>query len=91
MEREALPPVAVVWVRGKGGRVRLGSVTVSRPCHLDVVDDLARLCLLAERLGWSIHLDEVRPDLQELMELAGIEEVLCGHRTGPTGRTTPRR
>jgi len=39
---------------------------------LGVVDDVARLALLASRLGGGITLAEVSPAMRELVELAGL-------------------
>ncbi len=54
--------------------------TVVASCELDgpgspglgAVDDLARLALLASRLGGGITLAEVSPAMRELVELAGL-------------------
>lgn len=54
--------------------------TVAASCELDgpgspgigAVDDVARLALLASRLGGGITLAEVSPAMQELLELAGL-------------------
>lgn len=54
--------------------------TVVACCELDgpgfpglgAVDDVARLALLASRLGGSITLAEVSPAMRELLELAGL-------------------
>jgi hypothetical protein len=40
------------------------------------VDDLLRVQLTAKRFGWSIRLVDVRPDLQELVELVGLSTEL---------------
>ena len=39
---------------------------------MSVVDDLARMALMAKRLGGSILLTEVCADLRALLELAGL-------------------
>jgi hypothetical protein len=54
--------------------------TVAATCDLDgpgspgidAVDDVARLALLASRLGGGITLGEVSPAMRELLELAGL-------------------
>jgi hypothetical protein len=43
----------------------------SRP-GLDAVEDLARLALVAKRLGAHLQLAEVTPELVDLLELAGL-------------------
>jgi hypothetical protein len=39
---------------------------------LGTVDDIARLALVAARLGGSVVLDDVSPAMRELLELAGL-------------------
>jgi hypothetical protein len=39
---------------------------------LGALEDVARLALLAERLGGRIALAEVSPTMRELLELAGL-------------------
>ena len=43
---------------------------------LEVVDALARLQLAARRRGFRIQLQNVPPDLAELLELCGLAQVL---------------
>ena len=52
--------------------VLLGPVHGRDRCDLGFVDDLLRVQLAARRFGWSIRLREVRADLRELIELAGL-------------------
>jgi hypothetical protein len=59
-----------------GHEVPLGPVGHDDRCHLGLVDDLARLQLAALRLGWSIRLRTVSPELAELLDLAGLEATL---------------
>ena len=55
-----------------GEDVLLGPVHGADRCDLGFVDDLLRVQLAARRFGWSIRLREVRSDLRELIELAGL-------------------
>ena len=48
------------------------------PADLVVVDQLARLQLAARRLGCTIRLRNVCANLSELLELAGLAELLGG-------------
>jgi hypothetical protein len=45
---------------------------------LALVDELARLHLAARRLGWSIRVRDAEPALTEMIELAGLSDVLTG-------------
>ena len=54
----------------------LGSVDRSVRCDLGLVDDLLGLQLHAARLGWSIRITEVRPDLRELFDMVGLTDRL---------------
>ena len=47
-------------------------------CDLGFVEDLLRVQLAARRFGWTIQLRQVRPDLRELIELAGLTTELVG-------------
>ena len=51
-------------------------VTAWRHRGLAVIDDLARVQLAARRLGWTIRLRYPSVELSELIELAGLAEVL---------------
>jgi hypothetical protein len=62
----------VVVLRRDGGEVLLGPVYVAGRCDLALLDDLLRVQLAARRFGWCIRLREVREDLRELIELAGL-------------------
>ena len=59
-----------------GQEVPLGPVNGPERCDLGFVEDLLRVQLAARRLGWSIRLTEVRPDLRELVELVGLTNEL---------------
>jgi hypothetical protein len=58
-----------------GGRRRPTNVPQGCP-DLAVVDALARLQLVARRLGCSIYLANPSPELIDLVELAGLSDVL---------------
>jgi hypothetical protein len=58
-----------------GGRRRPTNVPQGCP-DLAVVDALARLQLVARRLGCSICLANPSPELIDLVELAGLSDVL---------------
>lgn len=45
---------------------------------LDAVDALARLQLVARRLGCSVQLQEITPELAELLDLVGLRRELGG-------------
>jgi hypothetical protein len=44
--------------------------------ELVVVDELCRLALCARRLGCRVLLVDVGPDLREVLELAGVDDLL---------------
>jgi hypothetical protein len=48
------------------------------PPDLAVVDALARCQLMARRAGGRIWLEDLSPVLAELLDLAGLREVLTG-------------
>ena len=56
----------------------------SRPrADLSLIDELARLQLVARRLGCSLRLRGAWPELCELLDLAGLAEVpTCGRGWG---------
>ena len=41
-----------------------------------LVDELARLQLAAHRLGWSIRVRDAEPAFTDVIELAGLSDVL---------------
>lgn len=43
---------------------------------LEAVDELCRLAVAARRLGCTVHLADVDPDLRALIDLAGVDDVL---------------
>jgi hypothetical protein len=61
----------VAVVRQGDTEVRL-AVDRSIRCDLGLVDDLLRVRLHARRLGWTLSVTDVRPDLQELFDLVGL-------------------
>jgi hypothetical protein len=60
-------------LRREDGEVLLGPVHGSSRCDLGFVDDLLHVQLAARRFGWTIRLRDVRDDLRELLDLAGLE------------------
>jgi hypothetical protein len=71
-------PTAVVVLRRDGGDVLLGPVYAPGGCDLALLDDLLRVQLAARRFGWCIRLEQVRDDLRELIDLAGLTRELVG-------------
>lgn len=60
---------------GTGGAIICDVGAVADP-DASTIDVLARLQLTAQRLGSRLWLRHVRGDLQELLDLAGLNEVL---------------
>jgi ABC-type transporter Mla MlaB component len=56
------------------------------------VEALARLQLIARRLGWRVRVKDAPPELQELLCLMGLDEVLPCGRSGvePRGQAEER-
>ena len=79
-------PTAVVVLRRGGGDVLLGAVYAGGRGDLALVDDLLRFQLAARRLGWSIHLRQVRQDVREVIELAGLGSELVGDAAASGGQ-----
>jgi hypothetical protein len=79
-----LPRAVVVAVVGDR-ELPIGIIHRATRCDLTLIDDLARLRLVAARLGWTIRLTQVDRDLGELVELVGLGECL-----GLRPRTTVR-
>lgn len=67
--------LALVTLIGGDTEVRFGRV-VGRHADLGLVDALARLHLAAGRAGCSLRLRAVCPQLTELIELAGLTDLL---------------
>jgi hypothetical protein len=68
-------PVAWVVVLAGDAEIATWPILVER-CGLAVVDDLARLALAVQRAGASIELRGTNTELSELIELAGLIELL---------------
>lgn len=60
-------------------------VSIDGPVGLDTVDALARLQLIVRRDGGRMRLHEPGADLLDLLELAGLREVLCEDRYADPG------
>lgn len=60
-----------------GGRVELAIESDQAP-DLVVVAALARLQLLCRRSGMRVHLEEISPKLEELLELSGLSRQVGG-------------
>ena len=70
-------------VTGSDGQVLARVVLEGRGTpDLAVVDDVARAALQAARLGATIRLGEVVPELQELLDLAGLRVEVEGEPEG---------
>ena len=67
---------AVVVLVQDGREVVLGSIDDTIRCDLALVDELLKLKLVTQRLGWRIRIVDVRSDLRELFDLVGLTECL---------------
>ena len=67
---------AVVVLVQDGREVVLGSIDDTIRCDLALVDELLKLMLVTQRLGWRIRIVDVRSDLRELFDLVGLTECL---------------
>jgi hypothetical protein len=68
-----------ITVVGPDGTVLVGCLLEGTgPPDLGAVDDVARLALLAGRLGGGITLAEVSPVMRALLELAGLRVEMDG-------------
>lgn len=68
-------------VEGRDAGLLVCDVGALRCVDLGTVDALARLWLVALRLGWSFQLRAASPGLRELLDLVGVADVLpeeCG-------------
>jgi hypothetical protein len=72
----------VTMVNGDGATLVDGVLEGPREPDLGAVDDLARLALLAKRLGCGIHLADISPGLRALLELAGLRVEMEGQPEG---------
>ena len=73
----AVLPVMLTWCRVTmvdPDGVALASGVLEGPAAPDLgtVDDVARLALIAKRLGGGLVLTDVSPDLRALVELTGL-------------------
>ena len=69
------PTTVVLVVDDRSERI-VGRVDARR-ADLGLVDELARLQLAARRRGWRLRLRDVSDELRELLELAGLADVLA--------------
>lgn len=74
-DRGPTDAVTVVLV-GDGREVSLGVVERGERCGLGFIDDLLRLQLAIRRFGWSLRIDDVPGDVEELLELTGLRDRL---------------
>ena len=70
-------PATIVLTRGDADVASWSLLPASRT-GLELVDELARLQLEARRLGCSVHVRDAWAALAELLELAGLAELLIG-------------
>jgi hypothetical protein len=68
--------LAVVIVIQDDREVRLARLSAERRCTLTLLDELARLQLVARAHGWSIVLEDADPSLVELIDLAGLGDTI---------------
>ena len=79
---------------GEPGPLACDVAGVEEP-DIGTVDALARMALAARRLGRHVELRRAKPDLRELLELAGLGDLAAGvgpKRNAPTntgGEHTP--
>ena len=67
---------AVVVLVQDGREVVLGSIDDTIRCDLALVDELLKLKLVTQRLGWTIRIVDVRSELRELFDLVGLTDCL---------------
>jgi hypothetical protein len=70
-------PATIVLARGDD-EVASWALPATHRTGLELVDELARLQLEAQRLGCSIRLRDACTALAELLELVGLDELLIG-------------
>ena len=80
----------VTLVDGAGGAIASRVLEGPTDPDLATVDDVARLTLLARRLGGNIVLSEVSTAMRQLLELAGLDAELGGASTAPVAAEGPR-
>jgi hypothetical protein len=71
------PEAIIVLVRGDAEVVSWPLAGSARPT-LDVVDELARLHLMARRAGYTIRLRDASAEFGELLDLVGMPELAIG-------------
>ena len=69
------PTPCVVLVRGDA-EVACWPLPAGRHPDISLVDQLARLQLAARRLGYMIRLRDAPGELRELIDLAGLSEIV---------------
>lgn len=81
---------AIVVVVGDGREVAIARVAdLGRP-DLAAIDAIARLQLAARRQGWEVRLSGTCRELGELLDLAGLAEVLGQPGASPDEGSGPR-
>lgn len=76
-------PRARVLLVVRGRAVPVGVLDRSAGCDLALVDEVLRLRLAAGRVGATVHLEDVAPELGELLELVGAAD-----RVGPADQAS---
>jgi hypothetical protein len=66
---------AVLFIAHGDAEIAIGHLRCDR-ANLELIDALARLQLSVRRLGCSIRLRDVTPDLHRLLDLTGLSECL---------------
>lgn len=66
-------PVTLVLVCGTT-ELRLGPAERGDRCGLGLIDDLLHLQVAVRRFGWTLRLDDVPSELEELLELVGLRD-----------------
>ena len=73
----SIPYATVAIVRGRAV-IHTWAVDGSGPPDLGVVDNLARVQLMARRFGCSIRLRDISADLSALLDLVGLRQLFGG-------------
>jgi hypothetical protein len=68
--------LTVVLTRGDGEVTRWATPVLDQACDLAVVDGLARLHLVARRLGYTIRVEDPCTHLRALLDLCGLTDQL---------------
>lgn len=69
-------PTALVAVQVGRAEIIIGRIE-DRQCDLELIDALARVHLAALRLGVSLRLHDVSPELYELLQLVGLADLVA--------------